>query len=266
MFKKVIAFDTEFSRDKTYIPMLSLIQMVDLNNNYVLYDVLSQGSNLQMIIDILKDDSVLKIVHSGKQDLHAIYCHCGFVVRNVFDTQIAAKYCGIGSEIGYFNLANSLLGLELVKDKNLQYSEWLKRPLSTKQLEYARLDVLYLKQIYESLINRIDCLPSFVVEDMYSEMKCMEDKKNYTFNPNSFWSKIKTQFKDYDNKQIEFAKSVFIMREKIAYSLNIPRGNVVNNDVLVKFILNKDIKTLDNKVDKRVNKNEFLKFLSYVNL
>ncbi|MEN9781874.1 MAG: hypothetical protein RL208_24 [Pseudomonadota bacterium] len=266
MFKKIIAFDTEFSRDRTYIPILSLVQIVDVNDNYAFYDVLSKDVDLKVMIDIFQDDSILKIVHSGRQDLQAIYCRFGLVVKNVFDTQIAARYCGLGSEISYFNLANSLLGLDLVKDKKLQYSEWLKRPLSIKQLEYARLDVVYLKKIYENLMHRIKNLPSFVVEDMNLEMKSMGDKKNYTFNPNAFWSKIKTQFQDYDNRQIEFAKNVFIMREKIAYSLNIPRGKVVDSDVLVKFILTKDIKTLDNKVDKRVNKNEFLKLLSYVNL
>ena len=151
----VIALDTEFQRTHTYRPILSIVQIKKEGEEPLIYDVLDKKDNkdIKELISLLSDNEIVKIIHASKQDIEAIYSRFNIVIKNIFDTQIGAKCLGYGNEIGYKNAVKLFLGKEIIKEKTLQNSKWLKRPLTKDQIIYAKQDVEYLHEIYKKMME-----------------------------------------------------------------------------------------------------------------
>lgn len=146
-----IGLDTEFIRERTYWPQLALVQIA-IDDDVLLVDPLVPGVP-EALAPLLTDTSVLKIMHSASEDLVAFQRACGVVPRPLFDTQIAAALGGIAGGIGYQRLVQELLGIAL--DKGETRSDWLRRPLSPAQLEYAADDVRHLFALHDRLDARL---------------------------------------------------------------------------------------------------------------
>ena len=149
-----IGLDTEFVRERTYWPQLALVQIAlgEGDDGILLVDPRVPGMT-QAIAPLLADPHVLKIMHSASEDLIALRHACGVVPTPLFDTQIAAGLAGIGAGIGYQRLVQDLLGVALPKGETR--SDWLRRPLSPAQLEYAADDVLYLNALHDHLAGEL---------------------------------------------------------------------------------------------------------------
>lgn len=150
-----IGLDTEFIRERTYWPKLALVQIALPAADGVeilLVDPLVPGMT-QAIAPLLADASVLKIMHSPSEDLIALRHACGEVPRPLFDTQAAAALAGIGSGMGYQKLVAELTGVALAKGETR--SDWMRRPLSPSQLEYAADDVAHLFEMHDALAQRL---------------------------------------------------------------------------------------------------------------
>ena len=150
--EEYIAVDTEFIRDTTYFSKLCLIQVASKNHNFII-DPLSQNIDLSIFWDVLINSSILKIFHSGRQDLEIFHNIFGNLPSPVYDTQIAAMVCGFGDQVSYEHLVLDLLGVKI--DKSSRVSNWSFRPLSNKQISYALSDVTHLVNLYEILKKRI---------------------------------------------------------------------------------------------------------------
>jgi ribonuclease D len=152
-----IGLDTEFIRERTYWPQLALVQIalgdgashdgVD-DDDILLVDPLAPGIT-DALRPLLTDPSVLKVMHSASEDLVAFKHACGVVPQPLFDTQIAAALSGIAAGIGYQRLVQDTLGIALSKGETR--SDWLRRPLSPAQLEYAADDVRHLFALHDAL-------------------------------------------------------------------------------------------------------------------
>lgn len=147
-----IGMDTEFIRERTYWPQLALVQIAYLDPagvlRVLLIDPLPAGM-ADALAPILADTGILKIMHSPSEDLVALRHTCGEVPRPVFDTQAAAALAGIGAGVGYQKLVEQLTGIALEKGETR--SDWLRRPLSAAQLEYAADDVRHLFDMTDAL-------------------------------------------------------------------------------------------------------------------
>lgn len=147
-----IGLDTEFIRERTYWPQLALVQIAYLDPEdamrVLLVDPLATGM-ADALAPILADCAVLKVMHSPSEDLVALRHTCGEVPRPLFDTQAAAALAGIGAGIGYQKLVEQLTGVALEKGETR--SDWLRRPLSPSQLEYAADDVRHLFDMADAL-------------------------------------------------------------------------------------------------------------------
>ncbi|MGO4779202.1 ribonuclease D, partial [Lysobacter sp. 2RAB21] len=121
----------------------------------LLVDPLRPGVN-EALAPILADTAILKVVHSPSEDLVAFKHACGVVPKPLFDTQQAAALAGIGSGLGYQKLVEQLTGVALAKGETR--SDWMRRPLSPSQLEYAADDVLYLFAMHDALAGMLDQL------------------------------------------------------------------------------------------------------------
>ena len=153
-----IGLDTEFVRERTWWPQLALVQVAIEADDAVailLVDPLAPGM-CDALAPILADPSVLKIMHSAGEDLIALKHACGVVPAPLFDTQIAAALSGIGAGVGYQRLVQDALGIALAKGETR--SDWLRRPLSPAQLEYAADDVRHLFALHAQLQSRLDAL------------------------------------------------------------------------------------------------------------
>lgn len=156
-----IGLDTEFIRERTYWPQLALVQIAlpapagaadadsaGFNGTILLVDPLAPGM-AEALAPILADPSILKVMHSASEDLVAFKHACGVVPKPLFDTQQAAALSGIGGGVGYQKLVELLTGVALAKGETR--SDWLRRPLSPSQLEYAADDVRHLFAMHDAL-------------------------------------------------------------------------------------------------------------------
>ncbi|QDQ73179.1 ribonuclease D [Pseudoluteimonas lycopersici] len=149
-----VGLDTEFIRERTYWPQLALVQ-VSTGEDILLVDMLVPGMPAALA-SLLRDASVSKIMHSASEDLVALQHACGCVPKPLFDTQIAAALCGVGAGMGYQRLVSDLLGIAV--DKGETRSDWMRRPLSPQQLDYAADDVRHLFALHDQLDARLETL------------------------------------------------------------------------------------------------------------
>ncbi|EKO3706898.1 ribonuclease D [Vibrio metschnikovii] len=147
----VVMLDTEFVRTRTFFPQLGLIQLFD-GETLSLIDPLAM-EDMTPFIELLQDVSVLKVLHACGEDLEVFHNSLGCVPFPMVDTQLMAAFIGYGLSTGFAALANDLLNVEL--DKSESRTDWLARPLSEKQLEYAAADVFYLLPMYEQLLDKV---------------------------------------------------------------------------------------------------------------
>lgn len=147
----VVMLDTEFVRTRTFFPQLGLIQLYD-GENLSLIDPLSI-QQMSPLVELLQDVSVLKVLHACGEDLEVFQNSLGCVPFPMVDTQLMAAFIGYGLSTGFASLVNDLLTIEL--DKSESRTDWLARPLSAKQLEYAAADVFYLYPLYQQLLDKV---------------------------------------------------------------------------------------------------------------
>ena len=155
-----VAVDTEFVRERTYWPQLSLVQVgIEApgaqSPGILLVDMLAEGMTAALA-PLLADTSILKIMHSASEDLIALRQACGVVPDPLFDTQIAASLAGVGAGLGYQRLVQELLGVAV--DKGETRSDWMRRPLSPAQLAYAADDVRHLFAVHDVLDAKLRAL------------------------------------------------------------------------------------------------------------
>lgn len=145
LLKSYVGVDTEFRRTTKDNMRLALLQINDGEEIYLIDAILIEDPKDQC--SFLYSQSVVKIFHSCKEDLEAVYSWTKEVMVNVFDTQLANSFLDGNYSIGYQGLVYQELGIDL--DKNETRSNWIRRPLSDSQLKYAALDVEYLIHLYE---------------------------------------------------------------------------------------------------------------------
>jgi ribonuclease D len=147
-----VGLDTEFMRRDTYYPKLALVQAA-LHGERWLLDPLAYdaGDDVRALVA-----GRCCVMHSAGEDLQALAPLLGDASLQLFDTQIAAALCGIGPGLSYQRLVAELLGIDIPKDETR--SDWLRRPLTPGQLEYAELDVAYLAELHVVLGTRLDQL------------------------------------------------------------------------------------------------------------
>ena len=151
--QKIIYIDTEFLRDKTYWPQLCLIQIKTARKIFLIDIIASDKMNFENLKEILIEKKIVKVLHSCRQDLEVLMQQFGIFVKPIFDTQLAYYLLTEQDSLGYTSLVKKLLNINLSKDH--QVSNWSRRPLSYKQLEYATNDVKYLPNLYTILNKKI---------------------------------------------------------------------------------------------------------------
>ncbi len=192
--EKLVALDTEFTRQTTYYPILSIVQVAiktpDNKKKSFIIDCLSD-LDLSGFFALISDPKIKKILHSSAQDLQIFYLASNIMPQAIIDTQIMANFCGFGCNVGYSNLVDKIFARSLNKDQ--QRSDWQRRPLSQKQIEYALLDVEFLHEIYEKFYTileknkRYDWFDEEMKKFIEKSLHKSEDNllKNFSFSKKS---------------------------------------------------------------------------------
>ena len=158
-----VAIDTEFVRTETFYPIAGLIQVGDGEHDYLI-DPLTI-TDWTPLVALLECPTVVKVLHACSEDLEVFQHLCGALPAPLFDTQIAAAYLGMDFSMSYSRLVNALLQVDLSKEETR--SDWLQRPLSARQLQYAVDDTRYLARLYSIMAPRLEQaeLTGWLLED-----------------------------------------------------------------------------------------------------
>jgi ribonuclease D len=226
-----VAVDTEFMRENTYWPDLCLIQVAS-SEEAAAIDPKAEGIDLAPLLDLfVRNEEVLKIFHAGGQDLEIIHNLTGKVPHPLFDTQIAAMALGHGEQIGYSNLIESLLGHSL--DKGARFTDWSRRPLDKRQIDYAIADVTHLAAVFPRMVEKLKNTGRGAWLD--EEMERLADASSFAFPPEDAWKRLKLPSRN--PAVLGRLKAVAAWRETEARSKNLPRGRIVKDDTLTEIVL-----------------------------
>lgn len=237
-----VALDTEFIWERTFFPKLGLIQLGLSDEECFLIDPCAV-ENLSPLGKLLADPSVVKIFHDAPQDLTILRRATGTDPQNIFDTRLAAGFGGLSSTLSLADLIELLLEIKL--DKNETRTNWLQRPLNSKQKTYALNDVRYLRAARVLLLARV--LPN-VKKWMEEELYRLNKPENYVgISEEKRYTKIKGAG-NLNRSSLAILQELAIWREKEAIRKNRPRGHIVKDNVLLSIAKNSlcDHKSIQN--------------------
>jgi ribonuclease D len=221
-----VCVDTEFMRENTFWPELCLIQIADVNEAAAI-DPMAPGLDMTPLLDLLvNNEDVLKVFHAGGQDLEIVYNLTGKTPHPLFDTQVAAMALGQGEQIGYSNLVDAYLGIQV--DKGARFTDWSRRPLDARQIEYAIGDVTHLAKIFPKMLERLRKTGRGAWLDQ--EMDRLGDPKNYANDPEDAWKRVRIAGRKPE--VLGRLKALARWRELEAQNKDLPRGRIVKDETL----------------------------------
>ncbi len=223
-----ITVDTEFMREKTYWPILCLVQVAGPDEARAI-DALADGIDLAPLFELMADTGVLKVFHAARQDLEIFHHLSGRLPSPVFDTQVAAMVCGFGDSVGYEALIAKLVKAQV--DKGSRFTDWTLRPLSDRQIKYAMADVTHLRPAYEKLAKKLHAngRESWLEE----EMAILENPNTYTGNPAEAYRRIKAR--STGPRMLAVLRELTAWRELEAQRRDVPRNRVIRDESLVEI-------------------------------
>ena len=221
-----VAVDTEFMRENTYWPDLCLFQIAN-SDEAAAIDPKAEGIDLTPLLSLLvNNEHVIKVFHAGGQDIEIIFNLTGGTPHPIFDTQIAAMALGLGEQIGYSNLCESLLGKSL--DKGARFTDWARRPLDERQIDYAIGDVTHLAVLFPKMLDRLRRTGRGAWLDQ--EMERIADPANYLNDPALAWKRVRIQSRKPE--VLGRLKALAAWRELEARGKNLPRGRIMKDETL----------------------------------
>ncbi len=223
----IIAVDTEFFRETTYYPHLGLIQIssdtITACIDPIAFDA---GPGLKKL---LLNKDIIKVFHSCSQDLEVLFHHYGFLPQPLHDTQIAESLLSTHEQIGYARLVEAELGISL--DKTQTRTNWVKRPLSTAQIQYAGDDVSYLYTLYKKMCERLKQAGRYEWFIQDCERLTQTDGEALTFDVEmtTIWKRIKGSQK-LSGMPLALVQNIAVWREQIAMQSDTTRRRVLPDE------------------------------------
>jgi len=246
---KLIAVDTEFQRETTYYPQLALVQIAT-ESIVACIDPLAFDAR-PALKNILLDENITKIFHSCSQDLEVLFYFLGAIPRPIYDTQIANALLTEHHQVGYATLVENELNVQL--DKSQTRTNWLQRPLTEKQLQYAGDDVFYLYQLEQKLDEQLQLKGRKKwFEEESSNLPT--DEKCFQVATNDLWKRVKGTSR-LTGKQLAIVQAIALWREQLAQKKDKIRKRILTDDTIIQLALTppENISSLNQLVDRRHN-------------
>jgi ribonuclease D len=226
-----LALDTESDSFHHYPEQLCLIQIATRHTVYIIDTIALK--KIDSLKEVLTDSSIIKVVHGADYDIRCLDRHYGFHIRNLYDTNIAARFAGL-TQVGLAALIEDLLGVTIPKSKRLQRADWGQRPLSIEALEYAAVDVRHLFALRENLDQRLQALGR--TEWVAEECARLEEVRYSEPNLETAYLSVKGG-KYLDGRGLAILRSLFLFRDKEARRQHRPPFYVVPDATLVSLAM-----------------------------
>jgi len=223
-----LALDTEFMRDQTYWPKLCLLQVAGPAAQAII-DPLSSELDLSPFYELLKLPRIVKVLHAARQDIEIFFHQGGVIPDPLFDTQIAAMVCGFGDAASYETLTRKLADAEI--DKSARFTDWSRRPLPQRQLEYALADVTHLRTVYEKLSIRLE--RSGRAAWVQEEIATLQNPNIYQLDPSQAWKRLKARTSS--KRFLAMLAAIAEWRERESQTRDVPRNRILNDEALLEI-------------------------------
>jgi ribonuclease D len=222
----VVAVDTEFMRRNTFYPQVALLQLC-FGDRAWLVDPLALEDTAPLVA-LLTDPTITKVLHSASEDLEVFQRWLGVVPAPLFDTQRAAALLDRGFGLGYRALVQAICDVDLPKGETC--SDWLQRPLTASQCEYAAQDVAWLLPVWRDLAGQceLEGKSEWVLADGNDAAQSLATASG------EFFKRIKQAWK-LDSKQLGALKAVSAWREQTARRRNKPRGWIIDDQACLQL-------------------------------
>ncbi len=224
-----VAIDTEFMRERTYWPILCLVQVAGPEEAMAI-DALAPGIDLAPLLALLTEHRTLKVFHAARQDIEIFFNLTGTVPAPLFDTQVAAMVCGFGDSASYETLVGKLAHAPL--DKSSRFTDWSHRPLTERQIRYALDDVIHLRTVYERLQQSLaeNGRGTWFAE----EIAALVDPAIYRSDPFEAWRRFRLRGR-IDPRFFAVLREVAAWREFAAQQRNLPRSRIVKDEAVLEI-------------------------------
>lgn len=226
-----VGIDTEFVWERTYYPTLGLVQIGYPDGHCELIDA-PAIEDWAPFAGLMADPNTVKILHDAQQDLTILKRACGAYPKNIFDTQRSCGFVGLSSTISLSDLLKTQMKVRL--DKSETRSNWLARPLTPKQAEYAEDDVRYSTRLMEKIMGKAEALgrKQWIID----EMKYYENEDLYhEFNPDTEMPRVRGSG-SMTNQQRDIVRALGAWRELKARARNLPRNFVLSDDAIISLM------------------------------
>jgi len=220
-----VTVDTEFMRENTFFPDLCLFQIAS-SDEAAAIDPKAPGLDLAPLLHLLVEEDVLKVFHAAGQDLEIIFNLTGKTPSPLFDTQVAAMALGQGEQVSYTNLVASFTGHQV--DKGARFTDWARRPLNDRQIDYAIGDVTHLAELFPKMLEKLRTTGRGVWLD--DEMARVSDPATYANDPETAWQRLRMPSRKPD--VLGRLKALAAWREREAKSKDVPRGRIVKDETI----------------------------------
>ncbi len=226
---RVIGVDTEADAFFSYHQKVCLVQVTAGDQDWIV-DPLAD-LDLGVMGPMLADPERVKVFHDAEFDILLLGRSHGFRLAGLFDTRVAAAVLG-STNPGLANVLEARFGVTL--DKSMQRSDWSKRPLSPKQLDYARMDTRFLPRLYEELLAEAEEAGRLeIVESECRRLEALEPAEEAAIHPNAF-VKVKGA-RDLDPVGRAVLRELFLMRDEAARAADRPPFRVLGNATLIEL-------------------------------
>jgi ribonuclease D len=218
-----IALDTEFHRERTYYPQLALLQLAWDGGSALVDPIRVDVGPLARLLD----SDIEWVLHAAQQDLEVLGRACGTIPRRLFDTQVAAGFVGYSTP-SLATLATGEISVTLPKADRL--TDWLRRPLTAEQRQYALADVDHLLTLRDRLVEQLTHRGR--LEWALTECEQLRTRPNGPGDPDDAWLKIKDH-RSLRGPSRGVARAVAGWRERRAASLDQPVRFVLSDMALL---------------------------------
>ncbi len=225
-----LAFDTEFIRERTYKPVLEIIQVATADGFIAILDVPALGGELGVLGDLFLNPDVLKILHAGGQDMEILASRLGEPPAPVYDTQVAAAFAGYSLQTGYGALVQAVLAVRLAKDEG--FADWSRRPLTPAMREYAENDVRYLHAVHDKLSAILIRRGRAAWADDQMGRSLLAGTEELP--PRELWRKVGGK-NVLDGRGLAVLRELAEWRDAEAHRRDKPRRSVVKDDFLIEI-------------------------------
>ena len=227
----VAALDTEFVWRASFRPHLAIVQMAGADGVCRALDC-QLGTDASPLAAVLSDPSVVKILHDARQDLELLHHYASAVSVNVFDTQLAAGFCGHQANLGLQKLLFEVLDVGLSKTETC--TNWGQRPLTDAQVRYALDDVRYLVALRNALLAQCDAYGTraWLEEDL---LKYERPEAYGEMEPDDAWKRIKVNARRLGPRGLAGLRGLAAVRETRAREWNLPRAWLGEDGSLVEL-------------------------------